>query len=289
MDAKQIIEELGLTGGHYELTTNRNKTPIVVDTDTGEIVAKCCRKCGVVKLRKDMATDKGNKDGMKSNCLNCMKGYSAGYYANPENKKRKQEKMAEYYAIPENKKRQAEYRAVPENKIRKAETDAERQRNNPDKVAKRDAKRYARKRNLPSEDISSTSFEKCELTGATDNIHIEHFIPLAIGHGGTYFANCYAMQGSANRSKNDSNPFEWYERFGERYGITIEAWSDLIEKLASRNGMDPSEYVRFVNWCYDNPRTLEQIKADNKRYGYVVDSLTLYSEAMANMATREIA
>ncbi|MEC1386523.1 hypothetical protein [Aerococcus viridans] len=209
---------------------------------------------------------------MDSRCLHCLKGVNE-----------------EYYSIPENKKRQAEYYAIPKNKKRNAEYGAEWQRNNSDKVAKSQAKRYARKRNLPSEDISSTSFEKCELTGATDNIHIEHFICLGSGHGGTYPGNVYAMQGSANKSKNDSNPFEWYESHGERYGITIEAWSALIEKLASRNGMDPSEYVRFVNWCYDNPRTLEQIKADNKRYGYVVDSLTLYREAMANIATREIA
>ncbi|KAF3303620.1 hypothetical protein FPV24_00500 [Carnobacterium sp. PL24RED07] len=306
MDTKQIIEELGLTGGHYELTTNRKKTPIVKDTNTGEIVAKCCSKCDTMKLRKGMTKNNRKKDGLDSECLNCRKAYNAipkvkkrkaeynaEYNAIPENKKRKAEYNAEYHAIPENKKRHAEYlaeyNAIPENKKRKAESTAEWQRNNPDKVAKRNARRNARKRNLPSEDISSISFEKCVLTGATDNVHIEHMIPLDWGNGGTYPGNVYAMEGTANLSKGNRNPFEWYESHGERFGISFEAWSDLIEELAERNGMDPSEYVRFVNWCYDNPRTLEQVIADNKRYGYVVDSLTLYREAMANMATIEIA
>lgn len=275
MDTKQITKLIvGVGRGRIdppELTTNKAKTPIVKDTRTGEIVAKCCRKCSVVKLRKDMATDKDNKDGMKSNCLNCMKGYSAGYYANPENKKRHAEYKAEYYSIPKNKKRQAESKA-------------EWSRNNPDKKAKSYAKRNARKRNLPSEDISSTSFEKCVLTGATDNVHIEHMIPLVWGHGGTIPANCYAMEGSANKSKRNKNPFEWYESHGERYGITSEAWNGLIEDMANRNGMTSEEFESFVYWCEANKRTLEQIKADNKRYNRIVDSVTLYRDSMAKQS-----
>lgn len=314
MDTKQITKLIvGVGRGRIdppELTTNRKKTPIIVDTDTGEVLAKWCSKCGVVKLRKDMKKENRTKDGMGSRCLSCMKGYSAGYYAIPENKQRILESKAEYYAIPENKKRRAEYKdeynaipenkklqaeysaeynAIPENKKRKAEYDAEWSRNNPDKVAKAKAKRKAVKHNLPNESLENQYFDTCILTGATDNVHIEHMIPLAWGHGGTYPGNVYAMQGSANLSKGNRNPFSWYESHGERFGITSTSWNALIEKLASRNGMDPSEYVRFVNWCYDNPRTLEQIKADNERYGYIVYSLTLYHEAMANIDTREIA
>lgn len=263
-----------------ELTTNRKNTPIIVDTDTGEVLAKRCSKCGGMKLRKNMKKGNRAKDRMDSICLTCKKGISAKWYEknkdNPENKKRKAEYDAEYNAIPENKKRQAE-------------RVAEWSRNNTDKRAKYDAKRNARKRNLPSEDISSISFEKCELTGDTSNVHIEHFIPLNWGHGGTIPGNVYAMEGTANISKGNRNPFSWFESHDERFGITSASWSGLIEELASRNGITAEEFESFVYWCEANKRKLEQIKADNERYGYIVDSLTLYREAMANMATREIA
>lgn len=247
------------------LSKVKRNTQRVYDVGTGIAIMKRCGKCGVLTLYKDMRKDTSKGDGMTSWCLNCMKAY---------------------YATPEVKERQAVYNAIPENKKRKAELDAERQRNNPEKVAKRNAKRQAVKRNLPNESLEKYSFDTCEVTGATNNVHIEHMIPLDWGHGGTYFANCYSMEGSTNKSKGNRNPFEWYELHGERFGITIEAWSDLIEDMANRNRMDTSEYVRFVNWCFDNPRTLEQIKADNMRYGYIVDSLTLYREAMAKEATR---
>lgn len=286
MDTKQTTKLIvGVGRGRNEppeLTTNQKKTPIVKDSNTGEVLAKRCGKCGEMNLRKDMVTCADKGDGMTSWCLNCKKAYNAI----PENKKREAEYHAEYYANPENKKRKAEYDAeyyaIPENKKRKAEYDAERQRNNPEKVAKKQAKRKAMKRNLPNESIENLSFDTCVLTGDTSNVHIEHMIPLRWGHGGTYPGNCYALEGSANKSKGSRNPFEWFADYGERYGITIEAWSDLIEDMANRNRMDTSEYVRFVNWCYSNQRTLEQIKADNMRYGYIVDSLTLYREAMRN-------
>lgn len=230
---------------------------------------------------------------MDSECLNCRKAYNAI----PENKKRKAEYDAEYNANPENKKRKAEYDAkyraeyyaIPENKKRHAESKAEWKRKNRDKVAKYDAKREAVKRNLPNESIENLSFEKCELTGDTSNVHIEHSVPLSWGHGGTTLENCYPLEGSLNSSKRDRNPFEWYENTGKYSGVKPELWNAHIEERAKLNGITAQEYRDFVYWCEANKRTIEQIKADNKRYGYIVDSVTLWRDSMANMATREIA
>lgn len=67
MDTKQITKLIvGVGRGRIdppELTTNQKKTPIVKDTDTGEVLAKCCSKCGVVKLRKDMTKNNRKRMG----------------------------------------------------------------------------------------------------------------------------------------------------------------------------------------------------------------------------------
>lgn len=46
---------------------------------------------------------------------------------------------------------------------------------------------------------------KCPLTGS-DKIHIDHFIPLSWGHGGTYIGNIIPLSDRFNLSKHAKIP-----------------------------------------------------------------------------------
>jgi 5-methylcytosine-specific restriction endonuclease McrA len=103
---------------------------------------------------------------------------------------------------------------------------------------------------------------KCAITGREDkNLTLEHFIPLDIGHSGTHVGNLIPLLKRVNSSKNSTNPFEWFEnwRFKDFYD---DNWEKLIQYLANQNALTVEEYKEFVNWCFKNPRTLEEIAKD---------------------------
>jgi uncharacterized Zn finger protein (UPF0148 family) len=144
-------------------------------------------------------------------------------------------------------------------------------------------KRLARKKSLPFV-IKSEQFaieflkfnNACALTTANDSVHIEHFISLSTGHGGTYVGNIYPLNASLNCSKRSSNPFEW---ICTRPDIDANRFDAVVAHLADLNGLTLDEYRHLVDWCYANPRTIDEIKRDNDRYGYVVSSLELWRES----------
>jgi hypothetical protein len=104
----------------------------------------------------------------------------------------------------------------------------------------------------------------CAITAAEVDIDLDHFIPLSWGHGGSYYENMYPLNASLNRSKNDANPFDWFESAKEERCLSQDAWDNLIRYLSSINGLTTDEYKAFVNWCYENQRTIEEIRADSR-------------------------
>lgn len=100
----------------------------------------------------------------------------------------------------------------------------------------------------------------CSLTGRTDDIHLDHFIPLAIGHGGTYKGNIVPLTREVNRSKSAKNPFEWIEDEETKKLVDLNRWEKLIEYLADQNGLTVDEFKDYVNWCFENPRKVEEIE-----------------------------
>lgn len=106
-------------------------------------------------------------------------------------------------------------------------------------------------------------FKGCALTHETLNIHIDHFVPVSIGHGGTIIENCIPLRADLNLSKSDNNPFEWYEAHKE--DIDEDAWNELILYLAIHNDMTTEEFHEYVNWCFANKRTVEQCQKDQRR------------------------
>ncbi|UZD48720.1 hypothetical protein [Peribacillus frigoritolerans] len=118
-------------------------------------------------------------------------------------------------------------------------------------------KRRAKIRRLPY-DLTTEQRDKllaggCCLTGNKDNIHLDHVIPLAIGHGGTIFSNMIALRGDLNNSKQALNIFEWAKTNHIRLGFTLERFNEVMNEVAKRNGMTLVEYKKYVFWCFENP------------------------------------
>ncbi|MFC4766740.1 hypothetical protein ACFO8Q_05050 [Effusibacillus consociatus] len=140
------------------------------------------------------------------------------------------------------------------------------------------------KRNLPSnltaEDIENIQRKfnySCSLTGIRDNVTLDHFIPVEWGHGGFYPGNVYPLEKTLNASKSNKNPFEWIKEVRRdktlRRGKNIDQqWSELIQYLASENGLTVDEFKQFVKWCARNKRTVEEVRRDKRM------SLEIYKE-----------
>src|SRR5699024_8010350 len=94
---------------------------------------------------------------------------------------------------------------------------------------------------------------KCALTGLDVPIHLDHVIPIAIGHGGTTKSNMLPIWHRINSSKSDRNIFEWYEESGGRFEVSPGLFEKAIEYLAELNEMTVEEYRNYVYECHANP------------------------------------
>lgn len=130
--------------------------------------------------------------------------------------------------------------------------------------------RYAIEKLLPQEVYNTKScrtWEKikrdfgyrCAITGVK-YYEFEHFIPIHTGHGGAYEGNIIPLNWSYNNKKRNKNPFYWFTKMSS---ISLKRWDDLIGYLAEKNNLSVEEYIEFVNWCFNNPRTIEQLKMVN--------------------------
>lgn len=173
------------------------------------------------------------------------------------NRKRKDD-LKRYYvnniknnpeALERKRRRQREYRK--ENYAKLKEQNSAWQKENKHLVKAKLSRRKARLNRLPAtlskEDTNrllQQQENKCWITGDSNNLELEHFIPISWGVGGTTFKNCYFMNGSLNKSKNNSNPFEWIKTQPEEYQSNF--YNKLIPELASRNNMTVGEFKRYV-------------------------------------------
>lgn len=175
-------------------------------------------QCGEIKGLDGYSKSKSNFAGKKSDCKECGKERSKQYYID----------NAEQYK---------QYR-----------------KDNPEKTAIIKQKRRARKASLPDtlttqqqEHLQEIQNRKCIISGATTNLHLEHFIPLSWGAGGTTWENCYYMEGSLNISKGNRNPFEWIKTQPESYQDNF--YNKLVPMLAERNNMTVQEFTVYAYQC----------------------------------------
>lgn len=97
---------------------------------------------------------------------------------------------------------------------------------------------------------------KCALTGKSVPLHMDHVIPIVIGHGGTTLSNMLPIWQRINSSKGAKNIFVWYEENGERFGVCPDRFTEVIEYIAELNEMTTEEYREYVYECHANPNEI---------------------------------
>jgi hypothetical protein len=233
------------------------------------LIARNCAKCDNIKYSSDFYRSNGNSYGVSSRCKTCVDKEYIQYISDPLNHKRKLimgELWRNNHQVHIRELRIKRYYLNRDECLRK---NREWQIKNRLKVNVNMSRRRARKANLPdtliTEEYAQTLeyFDNaCALTGETDGIAKEHAIPLAIGHGGTVFENCYPLRADLNASKGDSNIFEWFEANRQRFELSQERFDKLIAWLASANAMTVEEYRDYVYWCHANPRSIDELSVE---------------------------
>ncbi|WP_427050446.1 hypothetical protein [Paenibacillus sp. TC-CSREp1] len=117
----------------------------------------------------------------------------------------------------------------------------------------------------------------CDLTDELE-CDDDHFIPVATGHCGTYLGNMRPLASWLNANKSAANPYEWFEANRQRFDLDQSRFDALVWRLAAQNGLTPEEFRKFTYWCFENPRTVEQIAEDNARYGYKKSSIEIWRD-----------
>lgn len=208
---------------------------------------KQCKDCKTIKAIDEFPISKTCNDGHMNSCKVCHNKY------NKQWRKNNQEHHNKY-----NKQWHKNNEQYPKNW----------RESNKEKITtyrqKRRAKEKALLDNLTSYQWQQTlrHFDyKCPLTDDT-NIHLEHFIPVSLLHSGTVKGNCYPISASLNCSKSNSNPFLWI--LNQPKDIQEKFYNELVPYLANLNNMSVAEFKAFTFWCFDNPRTIEEVEKDHE-------------------------
>jgi predicted transcriptional regulator len=242
VDITEALGENIISVGRYVRENYGDLTKYLKIKDKAQLTDlfyKKCHGCGEVQQLNKFSKKKGSSFGLYTRCNACQAIKLMKYYY------KDREKFLAYA-----KKWQS---------------------NNKDKMKRLMKRHYhlrlARKRSLP-DDLTATQLaftlcefdNRCALTGESA-IHLDHVIPLSIGHGGTTYGNMIPLRSDLNMSKNNHNIFEWFEANRQRFELSQERFDNLIEWLASANAMTVDEYRNYVYWCHANPRNIDELEA----------------------------
>lgn len=168
---------------------------------------KICPKCGISKATNEFHKNKSKKDGLSGWCKLCNKSnYESNLDAN-RLKRREWHVKNRDLVLP--KMRENYQKNKPQRQARIAEW----KRNNKPKVNETYRLRELRKKDASIGQISKKEIQKlyaanCFYCGSSDNIQIDHIIPLAKG-GSHSIGNLTSACKTCNSSKNDTFLFEW--------------------------------------------------------------------------------
>jgi 5-methylcytosine-specific restriction endonuclease McrA len=153
------------------------------------------------------------------------------------------------------------YREKNKEKVRARERERNQERKEKQKIWRGNNKfklllnkhlRKARTKNLPAtmteEDFVRTlsTFEyKCAITGS-EEVTVDHVIPLSLGVGGTIKGNIIPLRLDLNSSKYNKNIFEWFEECSEKFNLDKNNFDKTIHFLANESNMTASEYRDFI-------------------------------------------
>lgn len=225
------------------MTTKFTRKGVKYIEINGEVVAKKCTACGDTKEIAQFSNDKKAFAGKSAKCKACQRCeraskssyYRAHYRANTE-----------YYR---------QYRQ--EHKEEMNANNRKWQHNNLDAVRIKQQRRRAMKRNLRNDltleqidEILRTFDGKCALTGDSLDIHLDHFIPLATGFGGTTASNMIPLRADLNMSKNAENPFVWFKKNQQRFDLDRRKFDEMVTYLSRLNNMSVDNYHKYVYECF---------------------------------------
>lgn len=197
-----------------------------------------CSQCKDVKHKDFFYVDNHRASGTSTYCKECVK----------ERDRERRERLGEdYYS--------ARRKWTEDNRERIRKIDREWVEKNRDRRNLSASKRRARKASLPDtltieeqNEIISNFSGKCSIC-ENDFEHLDHFIPIASGHGGTVKENMVPMCGKCNSSKGYKNPFEWADMLDD---FRRERFDSLVIYLTKINGiMAVEDYEAHVNKCFN--------------------------------------
>lgn len=291
----------GIGGVWHICKKCRNKTNILRIRPIDVVIiggkkhkVKECSKCHELKKLEEYrdSRHKGSIGGKVSICQDCEKKWQKKYRKNNKvrvsiakqksySKKKDdyiERVMNNYHQDPEKVKKRSRkyYYDNREERLAGVKTYA---KENPQKTLVWRQNYKAKKRHLPNsltkidlKQIYEYFNSSCALTEEKENNHFDHFIPISIGHGGTYKGNMIILSETLNVSKSNSNPFEWIER--EENIHLKDRFNEVVEYLAKLNKLSNEEFVSFVNWCFQNQRILDEVKRDKRH------SMQIWRESM---------
>lgn len=247
--------------------------------DGEQIPAKQCTTCKVVKSLDSFTkcSSKGSAGGRYSKCRDCVKirtelnkDKHKEYYKEycDQNKEKEAQRKARYYRANKERiqKRHSEW--AKENPERVSKIQKRYRQNNPEKIYEKTKRRQELLKALYSNWSASLKREcesdfnyKCVIS-EDPNYEQDHFIAISTGHGGTYKGNIILLSGYINNKKSDNNPFEWIKTRSNHEQLNFEK---LVSKLAILNNLSVEDFKSFVYWCYGNPRTIEEVKRDERK------------------------
>lgn len=208
-----------------------------------KFIAVECNECKILKPTLEFASHWQRFANVATECKECRKEYAL------KNKDRIRDYKDEW------------------TKVNKGYTTKWREKN-PERNLLIEQNRRARIKSLPHEltsnqlnQINRHFGNKCALTGEKVDLHLDHVIPLKTGHGGTVCGNVIFISRQLNLSKHDANIFEWFDANRERFNLSQRKFDELIEYLAQLNDMSTQEYRAYVDWCFDNPRDINEMEA----------------------------
>jgi len=200
------------------------------------------RKCGIcheVKHKDNFYKNKNRASGVDSRCKKCQNSFL---------KQRRKEKGLELLEVRRAwRKANAEKLRQQDNLYREA---------NREKIRVNEANRRARKKKLPDTLTEEEVLEILEVFNGKcafcnkEAEHLDHFIPLVTGCGGTIKQNIIPLCQPMNSSKQGRNPFVWSGNcLSDEQKIKF---NQTVEYLAVLNKMTVKEYEKHVYKCFEN-------------------------------------
>jgi hypothetical protein len=266
-----------------EIIKTNQKGTKYIENEKGEVLSKECTECKQVLNIDFFHKRESGLGGKYPRCKQCCKSYKeknrdrlSKYYKrrNEEKREVRRSQNREYYRMNKDRiiEKSKKYYKENEKEVKayvkdwydrnRAEISKRKKKYNEENPHIRKsirqrykARRYSLPQNLTTNQTKQLLSIGCILTGEKNDLHLDHFIPLSWGHGGTTFENMIPLSAELNISKNNRNPFEWIKT---RNDIDISRWNAAIEHLARLNGMTAKEFEEYVYWCENNKREVTE-------------------------------